>query len=571
MGAAASGVVSLELSAQNVRDKDLLSKSDPCAVVFVRVGPAVPGPGAARPAHRAGGWQEIGRTEQIKNDLNPRWSTRIKLDYHFEQEQRIRIAIYDIDSRSKDLGVHDALGEVETTLGNVVSSSPWTERLKYPVAADNKTITGAMRDLGTLTVVAHEQSSAGRIRVRFQASAEKLPRMDFGGLGRSDPYLIVRQTIQPAGAGAGGGGAPRKPVLSQVYKTEVVRSNSNPHWRVASFFIQRAPSQPLSDVKLILTVMDKDDNSKDDMIGEVRLSAAELTATPSTFNIINAEKKRRKGSRYTNSGKLRLANVSVTPMPTFVQYLQNASLSMRFIIAIDFTGSNGDPRTPQSLHSMADPVNRPNEYVRALTSVGSVLASYDPTQQFAALGFGGELPGSGQRSVSHNFSLNGSSNPYCSGIPGVLNEYQRCLWEVRLSGPTYAAPIIRHAMQLARAPPPAGGLSYYVLLLLTDGVLNDMDATVSAIIDACELPLSIAIVGIGGADFGNMRVLDADNVRLRSRDGRTASADIVNFVGFRERGGDPSALAAEVLAEVPNRVVEYFVERNKMPRAVAPS
>lgn len=62
MGAAASGVVSLELSAQNVRDKDLLSKSDPCAVVFVRVGPAVPGPGAARPAHRAGGWQEIGRT-----------------------------------------------------------------------------------------------------------------------------------------------------------------------------------------------------------------------------------------------------------------------------------------------------------------------------------------------------------------------------------------------------------------------------------------------------------------------------------------------------------------------------
>lgn len=459
---------------------------------------------------------------------------------------------------------------METTLGNVVSSSPWTERLRYPVAAANKTITGAVRDLGTVTVVAHEQSSVGRIRVRFQASAEKLPRMDFGGLGRSDPYLIVRQVIQPAGAGAGGGGAPRKPVLSQVYKTEVVRSNSNPHWRVASFFLQRAPSQPLSDVKLIFTVMDKDDNSKDDLIGEVRLTAADLTATPATFNIIHEEKKRRKGSRYTNSGKLRLANVSVAPMPTFVQYLQNASLSMRFIIAIDFTGSNGDPRTPQSLHSMADPA-RPNEYVRALTAVGSVLASYDPTEQFAALGFGGELPGSGQRSVSHNFSLNGSANPYCTGIDGVLEAYKRCLWEVRLSGPTYAAPIIRHAIQLARAPPPPGGLSYYVLLLLTDGVLNDMDATVSAIFDACELPLSIAIVGIGGADFGNMRVLDADNVRLRGRDGRMASADIVNFVGFRERGGDPSALAAEVLAEVPNRVVEYFVERGKLPRAAARS
>jgi len=125
-------------------------------------------------------------------------------------------------------------------------------------------------------------------------------------------------------------------------------------------------------------------------------------------------------------------------------------------------------------------------------------------------------------------------------------------------------------MQLARAPPPPGTLSYYVLLLLTDGVLNDMDQTVGAIIDACETPLSIAIVGVGGADFGNMRVLDADNVRLRGRDGRVASADIVQFTGFREQGGDPSGLAAEVLAEVPNRVVEYFVERGKLPR-VPPS
>lgn len=510
-----------------------------------------------------------GGREQIKNDLNPRWSTRVKLDYHFEREQRIRIAVYDIDSRSLDLSAHDALGEVETTLGNLVSSSPWTERLRYPVAAANKTLLGGVRDLGTITVVAHEQSSTGRIRVRFQASAEKLPRMDFGGFGRSDPYVIVRQVLRPSGSGAGGG-APRKPVLSQVYKTEVVRSNSNPQWRVASFFIQRAPSQPLSDVNLIFRVMDKDDNSKDDLIGEVRLTAAELTAPSGTFNIINEDKKRRKGSRYTNSGKLRLANVSVTPMPTFVQYLQQASLSMRFIIAIDFTGSNGDPRSPQSLHFNADPA-RPNEYVRSLRSVGTVLSSYDPTQQFAALGFGGELPSPGQRTVSHNFSLNGTANPYCQGIEGVLAEYQRCLWEVRLAGPTYAAPIIRHAIQLARVPPPAGSLFYYVLLLLTDGVLNDMDATVAAIIDACEHPLSIAIVGVGGADFGNMRVLDADNVRLRGRDGRTASADIVNFVGFRERGGDPSALAAEVLAEVPNRVVEYFMERGKMPRAAAPS
>jgi vacuolar-type H+-ATPase subunit F/Vma7 len=37
---------------------------------------------------------------------------------------------------------------------------------------------------------------------------------------------------------------------------------------------------------------------------------------------------------------------------------------------------------------------------------------------------------------------------------------------------------------------------YSVLLILTDGVINDMSNTVRAIVDASELPLSIIIVGV---------------------------------------------------------------------------
>jgi hypothetical protein len=46
-----------------------------------------------------------------------------------------------------------------------------------------------------------------------------------------------------------------------------------------------------------------------------------------------------------------------------------------FQIAIDFTGSNGDPRTPTSLHFI-DP-SRPNEYQQAITAVGYVVQDYD--------------------------------------------------------------------------------------------------------------------------------------------------------------------------------------------------
>ena len=46
---------------------------------------------------------------------------------------------------------------------------------------------------------------------------------------------------------------------------------------------------------------------------------------------------------------------------------------------------------------------------------------------------------------------------------------------------------------------------YTVLLIVTDGVINDMAQTKEAIVAASDLPLSIIIVGVGEADFSNMQ------------------------------------------------------------------
>lgn len=75
---------------------------------------------------------------------------------------------------------------------------------------------------------------------------------------------------------------------------------------------------------------------------------------------------------------------------------------------------------------------------------------------------------------------------------------------------------------------------YYVLLIITDGVITDIDQTCSAIVAASRLPMSIIIVGVGGADFGAMEFLDSDDKLLRSPHGDVASRDIVQFVPFRE-------------------------------------
>ena len=66
-----------------------------------------------------------------------------------------------------------------------------------------------------------------------------------------------------------------------------------------------------------------------------------------------------------------------------------------------------------------------------------------------------------------------------------------------------------------------------MFLLLTDGVINDLQKTIDEVVKACYLPLSIIIIGIGDEDFNKMEILDADDVPLVSSTGETMKRDIV--------------------------------------------
>ncbi|NWJ07005.1 CPNE4 protein, partial [Crypturellus undulatus] len=91
--------------------------------------------------------------------------------------------------------------------------------------------------------------------------------------------------------------------------------------------------------------------------------------------------------------------------------------------------------------------------------------------------------------------------PRSAGIQGVVESYQSCLPKIQLYGPTNVAPIIS---KVARRVPHAALLppqQYFILLILTDGVVTDMADTREAIVRASYLPMSIIIVGVGNADF----------------------------------------------------------------------
>ena len=215
-----------------------------------------------------------------------------------------------------------------------------------------------------------------------------------------------------------------------------------------------------------------------------------------------------------------------------------------------------------------------NQYELAIQSVGNIIEDYDSDKLFPVLGFGARIPPSGQ--LSHNFFVNGhSSNPYCERIIGVLAAYRSCIRQIQLYGPTHFAPTINHVASIAKNF--VDGSQYFILLIITDGIITDIEQTKSAIVDASDLPISIIIVGVGGADFTAMDELDGDTIRVTDQQGRRASRDIVQFVPFRNFMNLSGTtyqtprlyLAKEVLAEIPDQFLGFMKSKNITPQKLA--
>lgn len=532
-GEGRGSTLQLEMSAEGLKGKDLMSKSDPRCVVEI---------------FDNGKWKLVGKTESIKNSHKPHWTTRVNVTYVFEIYQKLRFQVMDVDS---SMGrSDDTLGIVEAPLADIIKAGATAFRLEK-----KKGITGVNgKGLGTLTVRAHETGGAtgGQTRVKLKLSGYKLDRAD-GPLKKSDPYFVVEQR---AGFGPG--------ARSILCTSEVVKNTLNPNWRQVTFMIN-THGRPPHEVDLELRVVDHDEKSKHDPLGSVQCSLAALV-TGATLNIINEAKRKKKGAKYTNSGTMSVDIGSCTAFPSQVSYIMGGC-RLRFMCAVDFTASNGSAKTPGTLHHTDG--FTPSMYGQALEAVGTVISPYLPDDHMLeAFGFGAILGGSSSASFDFPLQLAAgpAGDPRVVGMPGLMQAYNSCVNNVKFHGPTNFSPILSRAIHTSSAPslPSQYQQHYTVLLILTDGQCTDMASTINRIVEASHAhPLSIVIVGVGNADFSAMKRLDGDNSRLSGSSG-TASRDIVQFVQWRQ-GMSPLQLASEVLAEIPNSFVEYMVDHGIMP------
>ncbi|CAO4373985.1 unnamed protein product [Caenorhabditis nigoni] len=557
--------VRLTISANNLMDLDVFSVSDPICIIYEKTSgrKATTTDPITLPTWRDRQWTERGRTEIVWNDLNPQFKTTFLLPYFFEETQLLRFELYDVDSKivGTDLTAHDFLGRFECVLAQIVSYSTFRAHLggQEQIGSQVKPKDKNSKN-GTITIRAEEDEKNETIQ--FDVCGEGLDRKDF--FGKSDPYLNFKRRFDDGSS-------------HMIHQTEVKPKTLNPRWATVQINTQalcgKNPDRPI-----IIECYDHEKFKKqNDIIGVSQISLGQLLSeagkTGATLQVplIN-EKKKAKKSKYKNSGILKFWNARIVIEPTFLDFISGGT-QLDFAVAVDFTASNGNPAQSSSLHYMGS--GYPNQYEIALRAVLSICQHYNSSKTFEAYGFGAKLPG--QHGVSAVFPLDlRTHNPSVVGINGVMSAYRHALQSVYLYGPTNFSPIIEQVAKKAQRMINSTA-RYQILLIITDGIISDMYATINTVISASGLPLSIIIVGVGNEDFERMHELDSDDALLQ-QDSRIAQRDIVQFVTMRDflnrsTGGylDTDTvmenLAREVLYEVPAQLTGYMKQRGFGPRS----
>uniref|UniRef100_A0A0N4ZHW8 VWFA domain-containing protein n=1 Tax=Parastrongyloides trichosuri TaxID=131310 RepID=A0A0N4ZHW8_PARTI len=189
----------------------------------------------------------------------------------------------------------------------------------------------------------------------------------------------------------------------------------------------------------------------------------------------------------------------LTSLDELSQAMKKAGLeSTNLIFGIDYTASNKyqgeNSFDGKNLHTIDSAIENP--YQQVIKIMGKTLAPFATQKGIPVYGFGDAA--TGDWSV---FKI--KKDGECRNLNEVLEAYNHITPDVNLSGPTNFAPLIHQAMEIC-----AFYKEYFILVIIADGQVTNEKATRRAIVQACNYPLSIIVVGVGDGPWEMMKVFD---------------------------------------------------------------
>ena len=516
--------VELFFSCRNLKDMDFIGKSDPLLVLYKHI--------------EGKNFSEVGRTEVIRNNLNPDFTKSFRLEFIFETKQKYLVKVTDVDNFSTMEG--DFLGQAEFELADII---------------------GSLQNMKIMRLRGKKGEETGKCIVRLDKVDESVKK-------------IINLTLSVEGVPKNGFFSSRNSFL-KIYKL-----------RLSNKILNEAKTGDIKFDKLqvnawLLNYRSSSRKGKNIDLNEIIMKGSKLCNNNFDIPLKIELWKYKSGGNHKFLGQLYISindiigkksfpfknrknqilntnliirNYKVRDQHDFLDFLKGG-LNITLSVGIDFTASNKDAEDPTSLHFMNPP--NLNLYQQAILSVGEILQKYNHTHQIPSYGFGAKV---GQpKRISHFFPINfNHQNPFVDKFDTLFKAYHHCIQNIIFSGPTLFAPILNQINEFTKRRYQNDPYNYSVFLLLTDGIINDLQESIDEIVKGCYLPLSIVIVGIGNENFDKMEILDADDIPLVSSWGETMKRDIVQFVPFSKFKNNPIILREEVLDEVPAQVEGFF-------------
>lgn len=501
--------------------------------------------------------REVGRTEVVRENENPRFETTFRLEYKFQFSQTYVIRVYDEDLKyATDLKEHDFVGGCIFTLGELIGAAGCT--IAKPIQQGK-----------AFVVLTGQEIVETREVLEFRFSGQDL--------GLSD-----RKAKKGSGSGAGG---VANVVLAEmdtffrleklnkedltwtvVWKSEVVRSSDpNPTWQAARIPLQLlCDDKPTNPVKITIWQWNRFTN--DDLVGVVETTVDDMVQKARrgipVFDVMVEKKTLLRGVKLKKAGVVKVLKATILNIPSMLQYL-SGGCEMDLMVAIDCTEQNGDWRKKDTLHYSSQ--SWLNDYQAVLFKVGSVFDGYNSGKKgYIMWGYGGatsESAGSPYFVMGEN--IRGADN-LVKAYDKIFNHDNKNL-ELGEEGNLHN--LIEAAMFRASNANKDGRQCYATLVILTTGVVSDLTQSIDTICAAAEdAPLSIAVIGIGKGDFSAVHKLaGGDDRKLLHSNGVPITRDIINFSSMADFGGNARECVAAAFQDVPEQFVQHFTNAGVKP------
>jgi len=145
-------IVSLSFQCNNLPNLDTFTRTDGMVVLFKKEGNV---------------WREVGKTEVVMDNLDPKWVKNFEVPYHFEKREYYRAVVYDIDdfNNLNNYEGHDLVGSIEFAIHEPVTAPNHT--LEKRLECDQR----PAGQSGTIKIIADEKEGMNNEEVNFNISA----------------------------------------------------------------------------------------------------------------------------------------------------------------------------------------------------------------------------------------------------------------------------------------------------------------------------------------------------------------------------------------------------------------